>query len=237
MSGKSKQSPQSEISLVTHELQAPLTVLRSRLEAALETSWCTGECQTFVAHCLDEVRAMNQLVVDILLLERLEAGGLPFTAGELDLAELAAQVGESFEAVAKGKGLTFQMNLGTPLPVLGDASQLRRVLVNLLDNAVKYTSPGGEVRLTGSPVGFEAEIEVMDSGAGIAPKELSRIFDRFYQVDKSASRESGGVGLGLSIARALAEENSGTLDVRSEPQRGSRFILKIPLVQTDAESK
>lgn len=174
---------------------------------------------------------MSHLVVDILLLERVEAGPLPLKAEKLDLAELAGAVGQSFDAIAQSKGLSFQMNLETSLPVMGDATQLRRVLVNLLDNAVKHTPSGGKVQLQGRQVGLDVEIEVMDTGIGIARDELPRIFERFYQVARDKSREAGGVGLGLSIARALAEENSGTLDVVSSPNQGSQFLLKMPLAK------
>ncbi len=218
----------SETSILVHELQAPLTILRTRLESALGEPWCIDDCERLIRECATEVRGLSQLVVDLLLLEKSEAGRLPKNPVPFDLIQLAARVGKSFENLADSRGIQFSIAAGDGLTVVADESQVEHVLINLLDNAFKFTPSGGNIEIETAQTGSTVMVRVVDSGIGISPEESTRIFERFHQIDKEKSREPGGVGLGLSIARALAEQNGGTLEVESTLGQGSCFTLRLP---------
>ncbi len=215
--------------VIAHELQAPLTVLRARLGAALDASWCTSEAEVLLRDCLGEVRQMSRLIVDVLLLDHAESGRLSGRVGKIDLARVAQNVARNLKPLAEAKELRIEMNVGEDLPVIGDEGQLERVLANLVENAIKYTCPGGSVHLEGKCTGSTAELRVRDTGIGIPSEELERVFERFYQVDPERSRKQGGVGLGLCIARALAERHGGSIDVVSTPGKGSCFTIRMRL--------
>jgi signal transduction histidine kinase len=229
MTKEHSSSPPDPSTLVAHELQAPLTALNARLAAALDASWCTGEVEVLLRDCLGEVRDMSGLIVDVLLLDRAESGRLSGQAGKLDLALMAQDVAKNLLPLAEAKSLRIETNAGEALQVAGHKGQLERVLTNLVENAIKYTCPGGSVHLEAKRIGSTAELRVSDTGIGIPSDELERVFERFYQVDPERSRKEGGVGLGLCIARALAEGNGGSIGVTSTPGQGSCFTFRIRL--------
>jgi signal transduction histidine kinase len=218
----------SEIALLAHALQAPLTILRTRLESALEKPWCRDECEKLIRECVNEVRDVNQTVVDLLLLEKSKAGRPAEDPAPFDLAQLITRLSERFEVLATTQGLRFSVEKGDGLMAVADESQVEHLLVNLLDNAFKFTPSGEAVEIEAVQNGPTVVIRVADTGIGIPPEESIRVFESFYQIDVEKSRESRGVGLGLPIARALAEHNGGTLEVESEVGRGSCFVLKLP---------
>lgn len=218
-----------DISLVVHELQAPLTLLRARLETALGAEWCRGDCRGLLRQCLEEAQSMNQVVVDLLLLQKAESGGLTAECQRLDMAEVIRAVGESFEPLADKRELRFEVEVEGSLPVMGEESGLRHALVNLLDNAFKCTPPGGLVSVEGRRVKDRMELAIKDTGRGIPPEAIPLVFEPFYQVEKARDHEAGGVGLGLAIVRALVEQNGGTARVESTPGKGSVFTMDFPL--------
>ena len=230
--GKAKNRTLAEddrtMSLV-HELQAPLTVLRVRLEKALRASWCGPECRAALEPCLDDLRGASQMVSDLLLLE--EAGASEPTPHReaIDLAELASETSRDYLALAESKGIRLTLDELPAIRVTGNARELRRILVNLLDNAVRHTASGGAIRVRIALAGGHAELRVIDNGPGISPEHQPRIFERFYQIDRNADRAAGGVGLGLAIARSLAERNGAHVDLESAPGKGSTFILRLPI--------
>jgi signal transduction histidine kinase len=228
MTEKLKNPERGETALLVHGLQAPLTILRTCLESALEKPWCIDDCETLVRTCVDEVRRLNQMVVDLLLLEKSEAGQLTGSPISFDLDQLIARVGSSFETLADSKGIRFSIATGDGLDVIADAGQIEQVLVNLVENAFKFTPSGGKVDIEAMRTGRSVMVRVVDTGIGIPPEQSSKIFERFHQVDKEKGREPGGIGLGLSIARALAEQNGGTIEVESTPGRGACFLLRLP---------
>jgi len=214
----------------SHELRTPLTSIRGFVEALEDGALDDPEkAQRFLGKIRTHADRMAALVEDLLELSRLESGE---RAPEWELtlpAEAAEDVVASFAGLATRKQIALKrLDQGAPA-VVTDPERLRRILENLVDNAIKYTPAGGRVEVTtlAGPDGG-ARIEVSDDGPGIASEHLARIFERFYRVDKARSRELGGTGLGLSIVRHLAEGMGAGVSVESEPGRGSRFSVTLP---------
>jgi two-component system phosphate regulon sensor histidine kinase PhoR len=214
----------------SHELRTPLTSVRGFVEAledgAIEDP---PTAQRFLGKIRNHADRMAALIEDLLDLSRLEAGERAPELEETVPAEVAESVVASFAGAATRKDVRLRReDRGAPA-VRTDPERLRRILENLVDNAVKYTPPGGQVEILTSPgPDGSARVEVADDGPGIAPEHLPRLFERFYRVDKARSRELGGTGLGLSIVRHLAESMGASVSVESEPGRGSRFIVTLP---------
>jgi two-component system phosphate regulon sensor histidine kinase PhoR len=213
----------------SHELRTPLTSIRGFVEALEDGAM---EQPQTAARFLGKIRThadrMAALVEDLLELGRLESGGRTPEWERADLALLAEDVVASFAGLAARRGVVLSHVDGGAAPVVSDPERLRRILENLVDNAVKYTPQGGhvEVRTAAAPGG--ARLEVRDDGPGIGAEHVSRIFERFYRVDKARSRELGGTGLGLSIVRHLSESLGATVAVESEPGKGSLFVVTVP---------
>jgi signal transduction histidine kinase len=148
----------------------------------------------------------------------------------MDLAQSLREACEEGRVLADAAGLSFAVDLKSACPALGDPHALRRLFLILLDNAAKYTAPGGSVRVTMGAGLTDAVIEVQDTGVGIGPEDLPHLFERFYRVGKDRSRARGGVGLGLSIAQRIATGHGGEISVHSRPGRGSTFRVRLPIV-------
>jgi signal transduction histidine kinase len=170
------------------------------------------------------------MVLDLLLLSRADAGKLDSERGPVDVQRLVSEVTRDYRIVAESKGIRFTLTNESTPSVIGDRRQLERILVNLLDNAIKYTTPGGSVRVELLYRKPSVEIQVLDTGCGISNEQLPRIFERFYQVNKAIA----GVGLGLSIARTLAVQNGAELTVVSRPGEGSKFVLRLPAASDES---
>jgi signal transduction histidine kinase len=180
---------------------------------------------------LGDVERLSQIVRALLLLSQAETGQVILQLQPLDLCETARNITEQFEIPAEGAGVEISFRAGA-----GNCSgefdrvQIERMLSNLISNAVKFTPPGGEVRVSVERAGDHAEIIVEDTGQGIAPEHLPHIFDRFYRVrgmEEQASPEKG-LGLGLSFVNWIVRAHSGTVDVKSEPGRGTTFTVRLP---------
>lgn len=228
----------------SHELKTPLTVLKGEIEVALRSPRDPAEYQRVLASILEEVESMARLVDDLLLLSRADAGALRLDLGPVELDRLVEEVAKEGEVLARGKQVQVRIAGIEPLVVRGDGQRLKQLLRNLVDNGVKYTPAGGQVTLglrvasreVSSPSsqlpeapGPWVELSVRDTGVGISPEALPRIFERFYRADPARSRETGGAGLGLCIARTIAEAHGGTIEVESAPGAGSTFTLRLPL--------
>jgi two-component system phosphate regulon sensor histidine kinase PhoR len=214
----------------SHELRTPLTSIRGFVEALEDGAVEEPEtAQRFLGKIRTHADRMAALVEDLLELGQLESGGRPPAREPTPPSAVAEEVVASFAEAAARKQIRLQLkDLGAP-EVLTDRDRLRRILENLVDNAVKYTPPGGEVQVTTAPgPGGGALLVVEDDGPGIEPEHLPRIFERFYRVDKARSRALGGTGLGLSIARHLAEGMGASVSVESEPGKGSKFMVTLP---------
>jgi two-component system sensor histidine kinase VicK len=214
---------------VTHDLRTPLTTIRLYAETLLD--WALREpelARSKLEVIADETDRMARLIDDLLELSRLDAQGAVRERRPVDLGLLAARVVERFAERARQKEIAVSLEApGEPAVVLADGDRIERVLTNLLDNAVEFTDPGGRVWVAVTPRDGEVEVTVRDTGIGIPPGELERIFDRFYRVDPSRSRESGGSGLGLAIAREIVEGHGGRIAAESAG-RGSTFRFTLP---------
>jgi heavy metal sensor kinase len=213
----------------SHELRTPLTGMRSIGEVALQRSLTVQEYREVVASMLEEVDRLTRLVENLLLLTRAEAGRIPLTPTVVDLCELVVSVSESLRVLAEDKDQKLTVEPLAPVTAACDASILRLGVTNLVYNAITYTPNKGviSVAATRSPAG-DALIEVQDTGPGIPAAHRERIFDRFYRLDSGRSRETGGIGLGLAIARWAVEANGGRIELESEEGRGSLFRIVLP---------
>ncbi|HET7294738.1 MAG TPA: ATP-binding protein [Vicinamibacteria bacterium] len=214
----------------SHELRTPLTSIRGFVEALEDGALAEPDrAERFLGKIRTHADRMAALVEDLLELSRLESGERPPAWEEVLPAEIAEDVVASFASLAARKGTALQHRAGDAPAVVTDADRLRRILENLVENAIKYTAEGGRVEIrTGRGAPGGALIEVEDDGPGIAPEHLPRIFERFYRVDKARSRELGGTGLGLAIVKHLAESVGALVSVRSELARGTCFSIVVP---------
>jgi two-component system phosphate regulon sensor histidine kinase PhoR len=214
----------------SHELRTPLTSIRGFVEA-LEDGALTepGTAGRFLGKIRTHADRMAALVEDLLELSRLESGERPPQWEEVLPGEIAADVVASFSGMAERKSIELVRSDGSAPLVVTDAERLRRILENLVDNAIKYTPSGGRVVVTTRPgVDDGAVLEVADNGPGIGAEHLPRIFERFYRVDKARSRELGGTGLGLAIVKHLAEGMGAHVVVESDVGHGTRFRVVLP---------
>jgi heavy metal sensor kinase len=213
----------------SHELRTPLTSLRSIGEVALHRSLTIQEYRDVVASMLEEVDLLTRLVENLLLLTRAEAGRIPMTRTVVNLSDLVVSVSDGLRVLAEEKDQAWSVDVAEPVTAVCDASILRHGVTNLVYNAIKYTPNKGVVRVaaTRSSAG-DAVIEVQDTGPGIAAVHRERIFERFYRVDDARSRDAGGIGLGLAIARWAVEANGGRIELQSEEGRGTLFRIVLP---------
>ncbi|HZE27636.1 MAG TPA: heavy metal sensor histidine kinase [Terriglobales bacterium] len=215
----------------SHELRTPISLIRTEAELALRRSRGEEEYREALRHVLLEAERTTSLIEELLALARADSGRQALNIQPIDLRGTLQEVASGWRAVAGVRGLQFSERiLEAELRVLGDEAALRRVVNVLLDNAFKYTpSPGGTVTLAAEEKDGSAVISVRDSGVGIAEEDHSRIFERFYRVDKTRSREFGGAGLGLSIAQWIVQQHRGMIQVESTLGAGSIFRVELPL--------
>ena len=211
-----------------HELRTPLTALKGTLEVALRAQRSGAEYRAALASALEEVDRLVRLAEDLLLLSRSTAGP-DSPRASVELETLVLDVAEVGTRLAKDRGVTVRVGALAPLAVLGDGSALRRALLNLVENGVKYTPAGGRVELSVTAADGEAVLAVEDTGPGIDAADVARIFEPFVRLDTARSRESGGSGLGLAIARSIVVAHRGTLGVERPATGGSRFTIRLPL--------
>lgn len=216
----------------SHELRTPLTVIKGELQQIVNGDHCPRELRERVASVLEEVDRLEQLVSGLLVLSRLDAGDAKREWVEVDVGELAGSTVEQMRLVAEDRGVQLDATGLQSLVVQGDRGRLKQVIVNLLDNAIKFTPRGGVVRLRVAPRDDGGFLEVRDTGIGIPATALPHLFDRFYRVDEARSRddgrEEGGAGLGLSIVHAICSAHGAEITVESTLDRGSCFRVRFP---------
>lgn len=233
---KSFQDSQRDfVANVSHELKTPLTSIQGFSEAILDGTVIDGPALNKAAGIIKtEADRMYRLVVDLLDLARFDAGTVTLDRQPLDLERLLNQVGSQLIPQAVEAQVDFRLDID-PLPTcVGDEDRLSQVFTNLVDNAIKHTPAGGFVHLSARSEEGLARVEVIDSGEGIPPEHLPRIFERFYKVDGARKKETiPGTGLGLAIAEQIVQAHSGTIQVRSQPGEGTAFEVNIPVVKSD----
>lgn len=219
----------------SHELRTPLTILQGELETVADSAGGKSDGNGIgrvISSSLEEVERLKKIVEALFALSRLDAGEAQEEAVPVNLGELADLTAEQMCLLAEDKGITITRHCAPQVIVSGDRARLKQVIVNLLDNAIKYTPRNGTVEISVFPRGSSAILEVVDDGMGIPPEAQARVFDRFFRVDKARSRDFGGAGLGLSIVKSICLAHAGKVELHSEPGRGSRFIVELPLDQT-----
>ena len=212
---------------VAHELRTPLATMRSHLEAFQDGVWEPTTERLDV--CYEEVMRLVRLVGDLEQLTAAESEALSLKKEKVDLSSLIAQIGSSYRPLFESKKVSLEVLPGGVAEVWADRDKLSQVIVNLLANALKFTSEGGRVALEAKTKGDQAKVIVRDTGIGIPAADLSYIFERFYRGEKSRNRATGGAGIGLAIAKALTDAHGGRIEVHSTPGAGSEFTVSLPL--------
>lgn len=216
----------------SHELRTPLAVMRTTTEVSLRTSQTATDYRVAQEEILAELERTSSLMEKLMLLARADAGVESLQLEPVNIAECLRDACKDGQVLAEAKKLKFESEIDAPkLFIAGDSQALRRLFLILLDNAVKYTPTGGSVFVALTQNNGSAITEIRDTGIGVSAEDMPHIFDRFYRADKARSREVGGVGLGLSIARWVTEAHRGTIEVQSTPGAGSVFRIRLPLLQ------
>ncbi len=213
---------------ISHELKTPLAVLKGELEVTLKKARSATEYETILVSSLEEVNRLVRIVENLLTLARFDTKTVTLHKEPLDLNDLAAIALDDIRVLAEQKKIALNVRAQGSLFFNGDRNQIRRLMLNLLDNAIKYTANGGTISVDLSEANHLIKIEIVDTGIGIPAEELPRIFDRFYRVDKS--RSSSGFGLGLSIAKSIVEAHEGRIEVKAASPQGSVFTIFLPLI-------
>jgi heavy metal sensor kinase len=213
----------------SHELRTPLAAIRAEAEGALGRPLPPFEQQALFGSILEECERLTRLTDQLLALAREDAGAGPQAHEPVDLAALLGGVAETMRPLAEVKGLRLCSAAPVPARVRGDPGRLRQVFYNLLDNAIKYTPEGGTVEAHVEARDGRAVVTVRDTGVGIPPEHLPRVFDRFYRVDKARTRAEGGTGLGLSISRSIVTAHNGHIELASAPGQGTTCVVTLPL--------
>lgn len=223
---------QQFVSDVSHELRSPLTGIYSNAELMLRypDETIREECHR-INTIMQETKRMIKLISSLLTLARSDSGKSDISLGLINLSDVINEVVRNFEVFKEIKHISLIANIESDVKVVGDKDRVHQLIVILLDNAFKFTPVGGLVSIDCYKSNRNAIISVLDTGVGIAPDSIPRIFDRFFREDKSRSRNSGGTGLGLSIARWIVEKHAGVIDVESELGKGTQFTVTIPILR------
>jgi heavy metal sensor kinase len=213
----------------SHELRTPLTVLSGELEGLAQDRELPAEVRERMGSLLEEVDRLVKIVERLFALSRLDAGEAQSEWVRFDLAQLATSTSEQMALLAEDRRIAVTRIAATAVLVEGDRARLKQVVVNLLDNAIKYTPAGGALQIRVRAAGGRAVLEVSDTGVGIAPDDVSHVFDRFFRTDKTRSRFPDGAGLGLAIVKSICHAHQGDVEVESALGKGSCFRVLLPL--------
>jgi heavy metal sensor kinase len=211
---------------MAHDLRSPITRIRGTAEVTLTTGKSLSEYEAMAASTIEECDRLLDMINTMLMISKAEAGVDHLTREEIDLAGVVQEACRLFEPTAEDKGIALNCHLPDESHFLGDMQMIQRMLSNLLDNAIKYTPPGGSVSVSVVENDGRVVVSVKDTGIGISPKDLPHIFERFYRCDESRSQT--GIGLGLSLARAIARGHGGDITTTSNPNQGSTFTITLP---------
>ena len=217
---------------VSHELKTPITSIMGYADTLLEGGYDEETQQKFLNVIASESRRMARLVTDLLTLSRYDSNKKKTQKEAFDLGELVKKCQEKLAIEIKKKNHTVNCFVTADVPlVYADKDDIERVVLNIMTNSIKYTQNGGEIKIYVGFVYNDAYIKIFDNGIGIPEEDLSRIFERFYRVDKARTREMGGTGLGLSIAKEILDKNGGSIDIKSKVGEGTEVVIRIPTKQ------
>lgn len=214
---------------VSHELRTPLTILRGEMEIALHSRKTPEEYEDVLVSALEEVGRLTNVVESLLELSRAEMGQINMNFQNENISKIALEVAEDISIIAESKDIKIETKVESNVIAPIDAPRIHQALLNLLDNAVKYTPRGGYVALSLQKNGEYVELVVEDNGIGIPSEDIPYIFDRMYRVDKARASNIQGAGLGLSIVKWIVESHHGTITVQSEVNKFTRFVVNLPL--------
>ena len=220
----------------SHELRTPLTMLASQIDLALERKRTPDEYERLLRSLREDTGRMAQLVSELLTLARADAGQQLLTREDLDLGEVIRSVVPAMQPLAAQRGVRLTEQAEPGVNVSGDQTRLTQLLVNLVDNALRYTPAGGTVSVVLEREAGWAVLRVVDTGVGISREHLPHIFERFYRADPSRARSEGGAGLGLAICQWIARAHGGQIAVASEPGHGTTFTVRLPLAHSSFAS-
>ncbi len=226
------QSRNQFVSNASHELKTPLATMKIMLESLIYQPDMDKELRAeFMSDINSEIDRLSNVVSDLLTLVQMDSQNVKLTRENLSIAALIKENAHRLQPIADQKGQQIALTLSDPCDIYADKSKLNQVIYNLMENAVKYTQSGGQIKVSLVRQGRDAIFTVSDNGPGIPKENLPHVFDRFYRVDKARSREKGGTGLGLSIVHQLVLLHGGAIRVESEEGKGASFIVELPLHQ------
>jgi two-component system phosphate regulon sensor histidine kinase PhoR len=223
------------LSNVSHELRTPLSSIKLMLETVIASPDDEAR-DLFLPQALTEADRLAALVQQLLEQARAESGQLKLALREIDLEEVAHPIVASFEPQAATKGVALELLPLRPVQVEADPDRLSQVFVNLIDNAIRHTPQGGRVKIELDARDSDAIVRVRDNGEGIPYRDVPRIFERFYVVDRSRRRESGGAGLGLAIVKGIVDAHGGAISAESTLGRGTTFTIRLPIMRIKREA-
>lgn len=223
------------LSNVSHELRTPLSSIKLMLETVLEAPDEEAR-DLFLPQVLTQVDRLTSLVQQLLEQARAESGQMTLDLREIDLEDVARSILSSFEPQAANKGISLVLVTLRPVHVEADPNRLAQVFVNLVDNALRHTGAGGRVKIELDAHGSDAFVRIRDTGEGIPYRDLPHIFERFYVVDRSRTRESGGAGLGLAIVKGIIDAHGGAISAESMLGRGTSFTIRLPIMRIKREA-
>ncbi len=213
---------------VSHELRTPLAILMGELELALRHDLDAEEFQSMIASALEEVIRLSKMVTSLLEISRAESGQVKLNRTMFDISRMTSDICDDMEILAEDKRVILEKNIQPFVTIVADESRLHQALLNVIDNAIKYTSVGGVVRVSLSTKSKMTRIDITDNGVGISEEDLPYVFNRFFRVDKARSSDVVGSGLGLSIVRWIIEAHRGTIGLKSELGIGTTVTITIP---------
>ena len=226
---KSFEKIQQFSSDASHELRTPLTILLGELQNALQGVKTNEEYQSIISNAIDEILAMSQIIDDLLTLYKADSNELNLKKEKVSLNQLFNSLYEDVQVLSIKKNLSVSMNIKGDIEINGDKIRLRQLLLNLLENAVKFNVENGKIDILVEQKDDWVEIIISDTGIGISSYDGNKIFDRFYRVDKSRTKTIKGTGLGLAISKWIAEKHNGRIEYKSEINKGSSFYVYLPI--------